>query len=281
MKVFLATAGGFCFGVKRAINMAYETAESVSKDVYTLGPLIHNPQVVKELEASGVKMIDRIEASKGHPLIIRSHGITLDEMTKVKDAKVNCIDATCPFVKKAQDYVKKLSDDGYGVLILGEKNHPEVKGLMSYARGDVIVISSPGDIDEAGIKKRIGVVAQTTQTIENLQKIIKKLIPLVSELRVYNTICNTTNVRQKESVELARRVDCMIVVGGYNSANTNRLAKMCKKILKKTYHIEIPDEIDPEWLKGAETVGVTAGASTPPYIIEKVVKRIENLGSGL
>lgn len=278
MEIFVAKAAGFCFGVKRAISMAYNATKRSSKGVYTLGPLIHNPQVVKDLESSGVVVIDCLEDVKDGSVVIRSHGVTFSEMEEIKEKGLDFIDATCPFVKKAQNHVEDLSREGYFVLIVGEKDHPEVKGLTSYAMGEVLVINGPDEVDRVPKKKRIGIVAQTTQSIENLKGVVNGLLLFASELRVHNTICNATAIRQKESVELAKEVECMIVVGGYNSANTNRLVRMCRDILVKTYHIEVAEEIRPEWLEGIRRVGITAGASTPPWIIEEVVERVRGIG---
>lgn len=278
MEIFIAKTAGFCFGVKRAISIAYNAARESSESVYTLGPLIHNPQVVKDLEKSGVVVIDCLEDMKEGSVIIRSHGVTFSEMEEIKSKRLDFVDATCPFVKKAQNHVKELSREGYFILIVGEKDHPEVKGLASYAGRDVLVINGVEELDMIPKKKRIGIVAQTTQSIENLQAVTNGVLPFALELRIYNTICNATAVRQKEATELAEKIECMIVVGGYNSANTNRLVRMCRDILEKTYHIEVASEIKPEWLEGVKRVGISAGASTPPWIIEDVVKRVREIG---
>lgn len=278
MEIYVARRAGFCFGVKRAMGIARNTAQG-SERVYTLGPLIHNPQAVEELKRSGIVSVGDIRDVEGGKLIIRSHGVTLGEMEEIGRRGVEFVDATCPFVKKAQDHVKRLAEEGYFVVIVGDRNHPEVKGLVSYGGSEVMAIGGVEEVGEVPRKRRIGVVAQTTQPIDVLKKVVEALIPRVSELRVYNTICNATAVRQEESVELARKVDCMIVVGGYNSANTNRLAELCREIQERTYHIEVADEIRPEWLKGVERVGITAGASTPQWIIDEVVERIKALGS--
>ncbi len=278
MEIIVAKTAGFCFGVKRAIGMAYDAAKDAYNTVHTLGPLIHNPQVVKDLEFSGVFAVDCIEDIKDDsPLIIRSHGITLAELNDLRTRGISFIDATCPFVKRAQGYVKELSDAGYFVVVIGEKDHPEVKGLISYADSGVKVVSNEGEAKDIPRKKRIGIVAQTTQSLDNLKAILSELLPRVSELRVYNTICNATAIRQKESIEIARKVDCMIVVGGFNSANTKRLTRMCKSLQPNTHQIEMADDIVPDWLDGVERVGVTAGASTPSWIIEEVIKRIETI----
>ena len=278
MEIYVARRAGFCFGVKRAMGIARNTAQEGGR-VYTLGPLIHNPQAVEELERSGIVNVDDLNEVDGGRLIIRSHGITLSEMAEIEKRGIEFVDATCPFVKKAQEHVKRLAEEGYFVVIVGDKDHPEVKGLVSYGGSEVIAIKGVEEIDEVPRRRRIGVVAQTTQRVEVLKGVAEALIPRASELRIYNTICNATTVRQEESVELAKKVDCMIVVGGYNSANTNRLARLCREIQERTYHIEVADEIRPEWLRGVRRVGITAGASTPQWIIDEVVERVREMGS--
>lgn len=278
MEIYVASRAGFCFGVKRAMSIARHTAEKGGR-VYTLGPLIHNPQAVEELRRSGIVSVDSIEDGEGGKLIIRSHGVTIQEMEEIERKGIEFVDATCPFVKRAQEHVKRLAEAGYFIVIVGDRDHPEVKGLVSYGGSGVMAIKGVDEVEGVPRRNRIGVVAQTTQTVDVLKKVVEALIPRVSELRVYNTICNATAVRQEESVELARKVDCMIVVGGYNSANTNRLARLCREIQERTYHIEVADEIRPEWLEGMRKVGITAGASTPQWIIDKVVERIREIGS--
>ncbi len=278
MEVYVARKAGFCFGVKRAINLAQDTAKEAN-GVYTLGPLIHNPQAVEELRQSGIESIGSLEEMDGGRLVIRSHGITLSEMEEIKRRGIDFVDATCPFVRKAQEHVRRLAEEGYFIVIVGDRDHPEVKGLVSYGGDDVVAIKGVEEIEAIPRKNRVGVVAQTTQTIDTLKRVVEALLPRVSELRIYNTICNATSERQRESLELARKVDCMVVVGGYNSANTNRLASMCRAIQPRTYHVEVAGELRPEWFQGIRRVGVTAGASTPQWIIDEVVERIKGMGS--
>lgn len=276
MEIFVVKTAGFCFGVKRAINMAYDAVKEASGgDIYTLGPIIHNPQVVSRLEESKICAKKNLADIPCGTVIIRSHGITSQEMDKLKDKRLNVVDATCPFVKKAQEYVQRLKDEGYFVIVVGEREHPEVKGIVSYGGENVAVIGSKEDAHKLQRVKKLGIVAQTTQSIENFQGIVSECIKRAGELKIFNTICNATHVRQRESTELASQVDCMIVVGGKNSANTNRLAEVCRKIQPNTYHIEIAEELEPEWFKGVERVGITAGASTPDWIINEVLETIK------
>lgn len=277
MEVFVVKTAGFCFGVKRAINMAYDAAKEASDEIYTLGPIIHNPQVVSKLEESKIYAKKNIDDIKNGTVIIRSHGVELKEMKEAKNKKLNIIDATCPFVKKAQEHAEELSRDGYFVVVVGEKEHPEVKSIVSYGDKNVVVLESASDVKKLSRVKKMGIVAQTTQSIENLQAIVSECLKKAGELKVFNTICNATFVRQTESTELASKVDCMIVVGGKNSANTNRLAEVCKKIQPNIYHIETKAELKSEWFERVKKVGITAGASTPNWIIEDVVKTIKNI----
>lgn len=274
MEIFVAKSSGFCFGVKRAINIAHRCAKETSGEIYTLGPIIHNPQVVKKLEASHVYAKNGLDEVSSGTIIIRSHGVKLDEIRAAKEKGLNIVDATCPFVKKAQDIVSLLSEEGYSVIVAGEKDHPEVKGLVSYGTNDIIVADSPEELRGMPRKKKIGIIAQTTLPVEKLEAIVSFCLHKASEIKVFNTICNATSIRQEESAELAERADVMVVVGGKNSANTRRLADICKRIQPKTYHIEVADEIDLSWFDGAASVGVTSGASTPDWVINDVVARI-------
>ena len=278
MEILVAKNAGFCFGVKRAINMAQDCAKEATGNIYTLGPIIHNPQVVKELEESGISKVDKVEEINNGTIIVRSHGVTSDEMKLIQEKGLEIIDATCPFVKKAHEYVELLTREGYSVIVVGEKEHPEVKGILSYGRKDIIAAASVEDLKDMPRRKKIGIVAQTTQSIENLQAVVAHCLKKSSELKIFNTICNATSVRQQESIELAKQVDCMIVVGGRNSANTNRLAEICRKIQPKTYHIEVPEELNQIHFNGAKNVGITAGASTPNWIIEKVIEALKDRG---
>lgn len=276
MKVILAKQAGFCFGVKRATQMAFE---SVGKDqqTYTLGPIIHSPQVVGRLEELGIRALESLDGLEIGTIIIRSHGVALEEIKEAQQKKLDIVDATCPFVKKAQEHVKSLSESGYGVVVVGDADHPEVQGIVSYGGDRVFVVASGEDVEKLPKMNKIGVVAQTTQSFENLKNIVGECLLRGGEVRVYNTICDATAVRQEEAKELAGQVDCMLVVGGFNSANTRRLLEVCTELQPRTHHIETAAEIDPRWFEGADRVGVTAGASTPKWIIDEVMNKIEEL----
>ena len=279
MKIITAKSAGFCFGVKRAIDMAFDIAKERHGGVCTLGPIIHNPQVVKKLGDVGVKSVKTFGElrKKGcKSVIIRTHGITIQEMKKLTESKYEVIDATCPFVKKAQYYAKLLKDEGYMVVILGNKDHPEVKGLMSYAGRGVKVLEKADCI--ANLKSRVGIVVQTTQRAENLKGLLTALVDRTTEIKIYNTICSSTALKLKETEETAKTVDVVVVVGGKNSANTTQLANKSRGLGKPTYHIETGDELQKDWVQGAKKVLLTAGASTPDWIIQDVRKRLRTLG---
>jgi len=234
--------------------------------------------VVKKLEDSAnIRPRKTLEEIQGGTIIIRSHGVKLKEFAAAKEKGLNIVDATCPFVKKTQELVSDLTRDGYTVIVVGDREHPEVQGIISYGNPDIIVAASVDEIKDLPKREKIGIVAQTTQSQERLQKIADFCLTRASEVKVCNTICSATSVRQEESVEISKEVECMIVIGGKNSGNTRRLSEVCRSIQPKTYHIEEAREIDPAWFKGIERLGVTAGASTPKWIIEEVISRLEEL----
>jgi len=280
MEIIQAKSAGFCFGVKRATQMAFD-ASSQHEQIHSLGPLIHSPQVVEQLEKQGVRVCKRVTEIPGGAVVVRSHGITAEEMQEIEDKHLEVIDATCPFVKKAQDYAEKLSADGYLVVLVGEADHPEVQGICSYAKGEAVVVTSAEEVQSLPDNRKIGIVAQTTQPFENLQEIVDTCLPKAKELRVYNTICDATTLRQREARQIAGDVDLMLVVGGFNSANTSRLARLCREQQPCTYHIETAFQLEEGWFVGKEKVGLTAGASTPGWIIDEVVQRLKKIAGSI
>ncbi len=277
-KMITAKRAGFCFGVKRAIEITFDIVKQNKKGVFTLGPIIHNPQVIERLREKGISPIgpDDFDDKKIKALIIRTHGIPNQVYDNITARGFRIIDATCPFVKKAQRYAKLLNENGYQVVILGDINHPEVKGLMSYAGKDVIVVDEHAPLK--GLRSKVGIIVQTTQPVEALKKVLSKVVDTAKEVKVYNTICNSTALRLKETEDLSRKVDVMLVVGGRNSANTGQLANLCKGLHVRTYHVETASEIEDKWFRGAKKVGITAGASTPDWIIIEVEKRLRDIG---
>jgi 4-hydroxy-3-methylbut-2-enyl diphosphate reductase len=278
MEIIVAKMAGFCFGVKRAIEITFDISKKDRKGVYTLGPIIHNPQVIEKLRSEGVAPIEVEEIEKGDvkALIIRTHGIPRQLYDSISSRGLRIIDATCPFVKKAQHYATLLKEKGYQVVILGDANHPEVKGLVSYAGDDVVVADAESPL--SGLKPKVGIIVQTTQPVEALKKLLAHVAEHAKEIMVYNTICNSTALRLRETADMARRVDVMVVVGGKNSANTTQLANLCRSLSVNTHHIETAAEIDQRWFCGARNAGITAGASTPDWIIKEVEKRIRDIG---
>lgn len=278
MRIIIANHAGFCFGVKRATLLAFEKAseEGVMKTC-TLGPIIHSPQVVERLEGKGIKVIKSLAEIDEGRVILRSHGVTAAELQEAYQKGLEVVDATCPFVKKAQNQVKMLSAAGYDMVIVGEKEHPEVEGIVSYAKGRVFVVASAAEALSLPRMKKIGVIAQTTQSYQALEAVAGICLAKAQELRVFNTICDATTVRQDEAMTIARDVDCMIVIGGFNSANTRRLAEICMAIQPNTHHVETANQLGREWFVGTEVVGVTAGASTPKWLIDEVFEGINAL----
>ena len=284
-RILIARSAGFCFGVKRAISIANETAGKAAGDeqgqgrfpIHSLGPLIHNPQAVEELEKKGVHVVESVDDIPCGKVIVRSHGITRSDGEALAAKGVKIIDATCPFVKKAQEYARSLSREGYAVIVVGDANHPEVKSIISYIEAGVPTMTSLADLREASGIRKAGIVAQTTQSFENLMEFVSVALKIIPEVRVYNTICHATVLRQKESVAVASKADVMIVLGGYNSANTRRLAEICSEFNARTRHIETAAELSPDMLSGVSCAGVTAGASTPEWIIEELVGRIRSI----
>ena len=266
----MANNAGFCFGVERAIKMAFAAARKNPPPLFSLGPLIHNPQVVGQLEQMGVKVVDSLEDVDHGTVILRSHGVPLHEMNVIKERGLKVVDATCPFVKKAQRYASSLSKKGYMVVIVGDKEHPEVQGILSYIEGDRLATESTRDLCVLFGLRKVGIVAQTTQAYQNFQAIVSEAALLTQEVRAFNTICDATSVRQEEAVRLAQKVNCIIIIGGYNSANTSRMADLCRMVQSNTHHVERESELDPAWFRGVQKVGITAGASTPHWLIDRM-----------
>ncbi len=277
MKIVMAKNSGFCFGVKRAITMAFEAADE-RKHICSFGPIIHSPQVVESLAEKGVKIAADIDDINSEAVILRSHGVTAGELEQISSRDVEVIDATCPFVKKAQDHAAQLSRDGYTVVLVGEADHPEVQGIISYAnKGDVFTVASREDVEALPRCRKIGLVAQTTQSYSNFCQVVEACLTKCTELRVFNTICDATTVRQDEARSVASQVDLMLVLGGHTSATTSRLAHVCTELQPNTYHIETADEIDLGWFTNVEITGITAGASTPQWIVEKIVDKVTQI----
>ncbi|MDO7252680.1 4-hydroxy-3-methylbut-2-enyl diphosphate reductase [Helicobacter cappadocius] len=274
MQIKLAKKYGFCFGVKRAIQIAEKTKNSI-----TLGPLIHNPKEISRLEVKfGVRVEEDTQMIKnGEHVIIRTHGIPKGDLEYLKTKDVQITDATCPYVTKPQEIVEFMSKEGYQIIIFGDKTHPEVKGVMSYSTTQPIVVSSLEELKEAKIGKKIALVSQTTKQANNLLQIASYLITHCYEARIFNTICNATLDNQESARELSKEVDVMIVVGGKTSSNTKQLLNIALQNCTDSYLVEDENDLDMRWFEGKNICGITAGASTPDWIIDKVKEKIQSL----
>ena len=278
MKILLAKDAGYCFGVRDAVNLAYDTADK-DGDVYMLGHIVHNENVVKDLDNAGAKVVDSLEnIPKDKPVLFRAHGTSVETWDNAKKNNMNIIDATCPLVLEIHDEVKKLEAEGRKIIIVGDHGHDEVKGIASQVK-DPIIVSSSKEALILRKYKRAGVVSQSTQTIENVQEIINIIMTKVFDLRFVNTICFPTKRNQTQIKELAKQCDLMVVIGSFTSANSKRLTALAKERNDKSYQVTNADEINPNWFKEVEIVGVSAGASTPDKIINDVLEKIKKIGN--
>ena len=282
MKVTLAKSAGFCFGVKRAVDMVYEQIEDAKeRPIYTYGPIIHNEEVVKELAEKGVRVIAEDEDPHGlepGTVIIRSHGVGRKVKEDLENAGFTIVDATCPFVQKIHRYVAKYAEEGYFVLIVGSESHPEVQGIIGWMPNDsYAVISTPQDLEDLALAgEKICIVSQTTFNYNKFQELVEIIRKKGYDILVLNTICNATEERQSEAAMIARDVDAMIVIGGKHSSNTQKLFEICQKECQDTYYIQTKEDLDLSVLQSISNVGITAGASTPNKIIEEVQKNVRN-----
>ncbi len=275
MKIELASSYGFCFGVKRAIKIAEEHPNST-----TYGPLIHNQDEINRLDKKyNISVASKLsEIKPNSQIVIRTHGIPKDEFTILKSQNNELIDATCPYVTTPQQIVEKMSGEGYDIIIFGDKEHPEIKSVMSYATNKcrVFVVLELTELDNLHHVNKVAVVSQTTRKPEDFAKIVSKLITLCKEVRVFNTICNATFENQDAASKLAKKSDIMIVVGGKHSSNTKQLHAISKTNCSDSYLIENSEEILAEWFKGKLKCGITAGASTPDWVVQDVIKKIKS-----
>ncbi|SES69409.1 4-hydroxy-3-methylbut-2-enyl diphosphate reductase [Natronincola peptidivorans] len=280
MKVILADYSGFCFGVEKAITTTFEELNKESKNdiIYSLGPLIHNDQVVEDLEKKGVKVIEDIEMLEEGSVIIRSHGVPQNTFNTAKEKGLNIINATCPFVKRIQNIAKTHHEEGYTIAIIGNPKHPEVIGINGWCDNKAIIVEEEKDIEKLQNIDRLCIVVQTTMSVEQYEEISKKLEEQVKEVVKYNTICLATKERQAAAENLAKEVEAMIVIGGYHSSNTQKLVDICKKIRPySTFHIETAEDLPMDLLQKYQLVGVTAGASTPKWIIKEIINKLSNI----
>lgn len=279
-KVTLAKTAGFCFGVKRAVDMVYTEADK-GKKVYTLGPIIHNEEVVSDLEKKGVLVIDERYLSDektdltGATVVIRSHGVSEEVYELLKKKNCEIVDSTCPFVKKIHDTVRKYASEGYDVVIIGSKEHPEVQGILGWclSRGTALENEEEASgFEPENPEKKVCIVAQTTFNYKKFKDLVEIISKKGYDIIAVNTICNATAERQKEAGELASESDAMIVIGGKNSSNSRKLFEISKNQCENTYFIQTLEDLDMECIRSSESLGITAGASTPKNIIQEVLK---------
>ncbi|WP_434291935.1 bifunctional 4-hydroxy-3-methylbut-2-enyl diphosphate reductase/30S ribosomal protein S1 [Clostridium botulinum] len=277
MNVILADKAGFCFGVKRALDTTINTKENLKGKIYTLGPLIHNNDVVNLLKDKGIEPIsiqDVDKLNKDDTIIIRSHGVPLQTINYLKDKGLNVINTTCPHVANIQIKAKKYYEEGYKIVIVGDENHPEVIGINGWCNNSAIISKDGANINN--LDKKVCVLCQTTEKQENWEKVLTILIKNSREILAFNTICNATQVRQQAAKKLSEKVDSMIVIGGKNSSNTTKLYEICKSNCKNTIHVENAEEIPEHIYKNSNIIGVTAGASTPDWIIKEAINKMNN-----
>ncbi|MGH2587590.1 MAG: 4-hydroxy-3-methylbut-2-enyl diphosphate reductase [Dehalococcoidia bacterium] len=283
MEIIRSRDMGFCFGVRRAVEMMEQEAET-GRPIASLGSVVHNPQVVGRLKDRGLDVITTIDDAGGRRLAITAHGVGPIVIDEAAARGLEVVDTTCPIVTRAQQWAKRMVDEGFAVIVFGDPEHKETRGIVGWARGKAIVLRTEEEIDTLpeGLPSRVGVLVQTTHTEAHFAAFVNHLLATrmdkISELRVINTLCNATTGQQAAARELAHQVDVVVVVGGKESANTRHLREVCEEEGARAYHIETPEDLRPEWFAGAARVGVTAGASTPDYAVDDVIRRLEEIG---
>jgi len=278
MEIVLARDMGFCWGVRRAIAIMEEAAEREG-EIYSLGPIVHNPLVMAELEKKGVRALGQEDPPPGSPLAITAHGAGphVYEWARAKGLRI--IDTTCPIVTRSQRWAKRMAEQGFTVIVFGDAEHREVKGVLAWAEGKGLAVTEVSQVPRG--LSRIAVISQTTQEpgkfADFVARLLKERIEEIHEFRLISTLCNVTTAQQEAARELAQEVDAVIIVGGRNSANTRHLVEVCRATGTPTYHVERAEELDPAWVRGCQRVGVTAGASTPDWAVREVVARLRQL----
>lgn len=274
MQIFFPSKIGLCFGVKRALQLTNKELNKGRK-VYLWGDLVHNPQIMEDLKEKGAKVISDLSKIKEGTLVTRSHGVDPHLIKEAKLRGLKVVDTTCPYVQRVHKVAKKLSEDSYKVVIIGLKSHPEVRGVIAgIEKEKVFVVKNPREAEKIPPMEKIGVIVQTTETLDNFKNIVKNLVEKVEECKVFNTICKVIRERQKSTELLAKKVEAMIVVGGYNSSNTQKLVKLCQSLKVKTYFIEKDEDLKGEEWKNFKKIGITGGTSTPFKVIERTKRRL-------
>ncbi len=280
MKLIIAKDAGYCFGVRDAVHLAYETANQ-DGDLYMLGHIVHNENVVKELDDAGAKVVRKLkDVPDGKPIMFRAHGTATTVWGVAQKKDMNIVDATCPLVKEIHDEVIKLEKEGRQIIIIGDHGHDEVIGIASQVK-EPIIVSTPDEANQLRKMKKAGVVSQSTQTIENVQDIINILMTKVFDLRFVNTICFPTKRNQQQLKDLSEKCDVIVVIGSFTSANSKRLTQLAEERNDRSYQVTCTDDLNPEWFNDSDVVGITAGASTPDNIIEDVTAKIKSFSKNL
>ncbi|RHA19196.1 4-hydroxy-3-methylbut-2-enyl diphosphate reductase [Eubacterium ventriosum] len=275
MEITVAKSAGFCFGVQRAVDSVYKELEENSGKIYTFGPIIHNEQVVEDLNKKGIEVIDTVEQLKEikeGTVVIRSHGVAKEIYDVLEQQKLKMVDATCPFVKKIHNIVLDESNNGKTIIIIGNDNHPEVEGIKGWVNGEVIVINKEEQIEKLSLPEQTKacIVSQTTFNHNKFKYLVEIIRKKGYDITVVNTICNATHVRQVEAQKISSKVDGMIVIGGKNSSNTQKLYDICRNECENTFYVQTVKDLNLHELKSLKSIGITAGASTPKNIIEEV-----------
>lgn len=278
MNLVVASKGGFCFGVKKAIDTAINATENIKDmSIFTYGPIIHNSHVIEKLEKMGIRVIDNLSEAENQTVIVRSHGVPLEFYKSAKSFGINIIDTTCPFVRKVQEIAKRHQEQGYEIIILGNPDHPEVIGINGWAGNKAIIINKKEDLNKLLDKnnKKFCVVAQTTLSLNTWDEMTNEILTISKNAECYNTICSATRDRQEECKIIAKKVDYMIVIGGKNSSNTQKLYEISKEFCKKAIHIESVSELMMNNISKYVNIGIVAGASTPDWVINEVIDKLE------
>ena len=284
MEIIIADNSGFCFGVNRAVELTQNELSTGENNIYSLGPLIHNPQAVKHFQSKGLEVINSIEElnidhSKNNKLIIRSHGVSKQVIDKIKDNKIEFTDTTCPYVKSIHNRVEEFKNQGYNIIIVGDPIHPEVKGINGWCDNTGYIVNSTADAHDLPNMDKICIVCQTTYKKEKFDKLVEIIKDKGNDIKLFNTICNATKLRQESCKDVASQVDFMIVIGGYQSSNTKKLAEISRENCKNVVHIQTAEELDLNEIKNYKKIGITAGASTPDWIIKEVIETMDNMNN--
>lgn len=277
MEIILAKSAGFCFGVQRAVDMAFKT--ETAKKTYTLGHIIHNETVMRQLADKGIESVEKINDTPMDQVIIRAHGVPEAIYDEAKEKSVEVIDATCPYVTKIHKLVSRYENEGFGVILIGDANHPEIIGINGWTKNGCIIFKNKEEIDLTKLNKENNylVVSQTTYKKAVVDEMVSYLEEEGYKIKFINTICNATSERQDEAREIASEVECMIVIGSKLSSNTQKLYEICKQLCPNTYCIEDASSLDTNWFLNIHKVGVTAGASTPSDVIAEVLGKLEQI----